>query len=86
MVNVFIFVLACTINQLVIWWTLVKSCIEYYHVVFWKEFLFATTYAFDIGAFNKPFEYFQVNLEDTELLDEIIKTQKAVGFGNPQFW
>jgi len=29
---------------------------------------------------------FQVNLEDTELLDEIIKTQQEVGFGNPQFW
>jgi hypothetical protein len=28
---------------------------------------------------------FQVNLEDTELLDEIIKTQQEVGFGNPQF-
>jgi len=54
-------------------------------MLFLDFFSFATTYAFDIGAFNKPFEYFQVNLEDTELLDEIIKTQKAVGFGNPQF-
>ncbi|XP_060604488.1 cilia- and flagella-associated protein 70-like isoform X15 [Ruditapes philippinarum] len=27
----------------------------------------------------------KVNLEDTDLLDEIIKTQKEVGFGNPQF-
>ncbi|WAR19559.1 CFA70-like protein, partial [Mya arenaria] len=27
----------------------------------------------------------KVNLEDTELLDEIIKTQQEVGFGNPQF-
>ncbi|XP_052275784.1 cilia- and flagella-associated protein 70-like isoform X5 [Dreissena polymorpha] len=27
----------------------------------------------------------KVNLEDTELMDEIITTQKEVGFGNPQF-
>lgn len=27
----------------------------------------------------------KVNLEDTDLLDEIIKTQQEVGFGNPQF-
>ena len=29
--------------------------------------------------------YFQVNLCDPDLLDEIIRVQQEVGFGNPQF-